>query len=117
MPGDVAFRGSWTTLDNKGIIVDRRAGLFREGTTELSSSLCGLKIVDVSLYVGSGTEHRVALVIRGSGLGDCHSRSDPWDNYLFGKKPQYSEVLKKNDKKSLPTAKYLHLLRLRQERF
>ena len=65
MPGDVAFRGNWATLDDEGMIVDRRAGRIREGTKELSSSLCGLKIDDVSLYVGSGTEHRVALVIRG----------------------------------------------------
>ncbi|MDP7606484.1 MAG: phosphoglycerate mutase, partial [SAR324 cluster bacterium] len=109
MPGDVAFRGNWATLDDEGMIVDRRAGRIREGTKELSSSLCGLKIDDVSLYVGSGTEHRVALVIRGSGLGDCLSGSDPGDNFLSGKKPRHPEVLKKNDKKSLRTAKYLHL--------
>jgi len=112
MPGDVAFRGNWATLDDEGMIVDRRAGRIREGTKELSSSLCGLKIDDVSLYVGSGTEHRVALVIRGSGLGDCLSGSDPGDHFLSGKKPRHPEVLKKNDKKSLRTAKYLHLFEL-----
>ena len=118
MPGDVAFRGNWATLDDEGMIVDRRAGRIREGTKELSSSLCGLKIDDVSLYVGSGTEHRVALVIRGSGLGDCLSGSDPGDHFLSGKKPRHPEVLKKNDKKSLQTAKYLHLFELlRQEKF
>jgi 2,3-bisphosphoglycerate-independent phosphoglycerate mutase len=42
MPGDVAFRGNWATLDDEGMIVDRRAGRIREGTKELSSSLCGL---------------------------------------------------------------------------
>ena len=86
MPGDVAFRGNWATMDDEGMIVDRRAGRIREGTKELSSSLCGLKIDDVSLYVGSGTEHRVALVIRGSGLGDCLSGSDPGDHFLSGNK-------------------------------
>jgi len=112
IPGDIAFRGNWATLNDEGMIVDRRAGRIREGTKELSSSLCGLKIDDVSLYVGSGTEHRVALVIRGSGLGDCLSGSDPGDHFLSGKKPRHPEVLKKNDKKSLRTAKYLHLFEL-----
>ena len=32
--GDVAFRGNWATLDEKGLIVDRRAGRIREGINE-----------------------------------------------------------------------------------
>ena len=112
MPGDVAFRGNWATLDDKGMIVDRRAGRIREGAKELSSSLCGLKIDDVSLYVCSGTEHRVALVLRGSGLGDCLSGSDPGDRFLSGIKPEHPEVLKNDDENSLRTAKYLHLFEL-----
>ncbi len=72
-PGDVAFRGNWATLDEKGIIVDRRAGRIREDTKELSASLCGVKIDDVCVNVGACTEHRVAVVIRGACLKDCIS--------------------------------------------
>ena len=117
MPGDVAFRGNWATLDDEGMIVDRRAGRIREGTKELSSSLCGLKIDDVSLYVGSGTEHRVALVIRGFGLGDCLSGSDPGDNFLSGKKPRHPEELKKMTKKVYELQNIYTCLNLRQEKF
>ena len=83
----------------------------------MSSSLCGLKIDDVSLYVGSGTEHRVALVIRGSGLGDCLSGSDPGDNFLSGKKPRHPEVLKTMTKKVCELQNICICLSLRQERF
>ena len=112
MPGDVAFRGNWATLDEKGLIVDRRAGRIRDGTKELSSSLTGLKIDDVSFYVGFGTEHRLAIVMRGSGLGVCLSGSDPGDHSLSSRTIRHPEVLKKNDKKSLRTAKYLQLFEL-----
>ena len=95
LPGDVAFRGNWATLDDDGMIVDRRAGRIRKGTKELSSSLSGLKIDDVSLFVSSGTEHRLALVLRGPGLGDRLSGSDPGDHILSCKKPRHPEVLKK----------------------
>ena len=68
MPGDVAFRGKWATLDDTGKIGDRLAGRIREGTKELASTLSGIKIEDVSVEVAAGTEHRVAVVIRGSGF-------------------------------------------------
>ena len=111
-PGDVAFRGNWATLDEKGIIVDRRAGRIREDTKELSASLCGVKIDDVCVNVGAGTEHRVAVVIRGAGLKDCISGSDPGDHFSSGIKPRHAVPLNKNDKKSLRTAKLLNLFEL-----
>ena len=66
--GDVAFRGNWATLDEKGSIVDRRAGRIREGINELALSITGKKIDNVSIDVSAGTEHRIAVVMRGSGL-------------------------------------------------
>ena len=41
---DVAFRGNWATLDEKGLIVDRRAGRIREWINELALSITGQKI-------------------------------------------------------------------------
>ena len=111
-PGDIAFRGNWATLDEKGIIVDRRAGRIREDTKELSASLCGVKIDDVCVNVGAGTEHRVAVVIRGAGLKDCISGSDPGEHVSSGIKPRHAVPLNKNDKKSLRTAKLLNLFEL-----
>ena len=104
MPGDVAFRGNWSTLDDQGKIVDRRAGRIREGTKELASSLCNLKVGDVTVDVSAGTEHRVAVVLRGGRLGDCLSGSDPGDKYHSGIKPRTPISLIKNDDKSSRTA-------------
>ena len=111
-PGDVAFRGNWATLDDQGKIVDRRAGRIREGTKELASCLSGLKIEDVTVDVGVGTEHRVAVVIRGVGLKDCLSGSDPGDHFSSGIKPRIPMSLNNSDEKSSRTAKLLNLFEL-----
>mgnify|MGYP000010802499 FL=1 len=117
MPGDVAFRGNWATLDGQGKIVDRRAGRIREGTKELSSSLCGIKVEDVSVDVGAGTEHRVAVVISGTGLGDCLSGSDPGDHFHSGIKPLKPAALGEKDEKSIRTAKLLNLFELEAKKY
>ena len=112
MPGDVAFRGNWATLDNHGKIIDRRAGRIREGTKELASSLNAIKIEDVSVEVGVGTEHRIAVVLRGEGLQDSLIGSDPGDHSHFGIKPFLPVALKEQDEKSVRTAKILNLFEL-----
>ncbi|MDP7171231.1 MAG: alkaline phosphatase family protein [SAR324 cluster bacterium] len=109
LPGDVAFRGNWATLDDTGKIVDRRAGRIREGTKELASSLSGIKIEGASVEVGAGTEHRVAVVIRGTGLEDSLIGSDPGDHFHSGIKPRLPVALKQTDQKSVRTAKILKL--------
>ena len=109
MPGDVAIRGNWATLDNHGKIIDRRAGRIREGTKDLASSLSNIKIEDVSVEVGVGTEHRIAVVLRGEGLQDSLFGSDPGDRYHPGIKPRLPVALNKQDEKSVRTAKILNL--------
>jgi 2,3-bisphosphoglycerate-independent phosphoglycerate mutase len=77
-PGDVAFRANYATVDAAGRIVDRRAGRIREGAGELSRALDGMDLGDgVTTLVRSGTEHRVAVVLRGPGLGAGVTDSDP----------------------------------------
>ncbi len=110
--GDVAFRGNWATLDENGIIVDRRAGRIRDGTAELASSLNGMKIEDVRVNVASGTEHRVALVFSGPGMLACVSGSDPGDHFSSGTKPRQALALQKNDEMCLRTVKILSLFEL-----
>jgi 2,3-bisphosphoglycerate-independent phosphoglycerate mutase len=76
--GDVALRANWATFDEHGRIVSRRAGRIREGTTALAQAIDGLDLGDgVRALVRTGTEHRVALVLRGPGLGAAVSDSDP----------------------------------------
>ncbi|RLB60546.1 MAG: phosphoglycerate mutase [Deltaproteobacteria bacterium] len=76
--GDVALRANWATLDDRGFIVDRRAGRIREGTEPLAAAIDGLDLGDgITALVRSGTEHRVALVLRGRGLAAGVTDSDP----------------------------------------
>ncbi len=65
-------------MDSKGRIVDRRAGRIRDGAAELSDALDEMDLGDgVYSIVRSGIEHRVALVLRGPGLGAGVTDSDP----------------------------------------
>ncbi|MEM0130112.1 MAG: 2,3-bisphosphoglycerate-independent phosphoglycerate mutase [Thermoplasmatales archaeon] len=74
--GDIAFRANFATVDEKGIVVDRRAGRIRDGTRELAASL-NMKIEDVYVMFKEGTEHRGALVLRGEGINIFVTDNDP----------------------------------------
>jgi 2,3-bisphosphoglycerate-independent phosphoglycerate mutase len=74
--GDVAFRANFATVDEKGVVIDRRAGRIREGTPELSKPL-NMKIEDVEILFKEGTEHRAALVLRGQGITTNVTDNDP----------------------------------------
>ncbi|QGP93885.1 2,3-bisphosphoglycerate-independent phosphoglycerate mutase [Neomoorella glycerini] len=76
--GDVAFRCNFATIDEQGLVVDRRAGRIREGTSELASSLNNICLgEDTVAFFAPGTEHRAVLALRGSGLSPAVSDSDP----------------------------------------
>ncbi len=78
---DVAARGNFCCVDGNGILIDRRAGrLPTEHSLELVSGLNEIKVdgVDISLRVVK--EHRFALVMRGNGLSDGLSETDPLKN-------------------------------------
>ena len=62
IPGDIAFRGNWGTIDSKGFILDRRAGRIREGTEKLCSSLNGLKIENVEFFACQTMKDRKSLM-------------------------------------------------------
>jgi len=77
-PGDVALRGNFATIDDRWIVIDRRAGRIREGTRELAEALSErVKIPGVEVLFKEATEHRLVVVIRGEGLSDKISDSDP----------------------------------------
>jgi 2,3-bisphosphoglycerate-independent phosphoglycerate mutase len=78
LPGDVAARGNFCTLDEKGNIRDRRAGrLSTEENARLCQKLSTIALEGVQLFVLPVKEHRFGVVFRGSGLQSELSDSDP----------------------------------------
>ena len=77
-PGDVAARGNLCTLDENGIITDRRAGrVATEKSRQLAASLNGMEIDGVQIIVEPVKDHRLVAVFRGEGLSAALTDSDP----------------------------------------
>ncbi len=77
-PGDVVARGNFCTLDEMGLVTDRRAGrISTENCTELCQLLDGLVVEEVRLFVYPVREYRFVVVFRGQGLAPDISDSDP----------------------------------------
>ncbi|HUT96582.1 MAG TPA: 2,3-bisphosphoglycerate-independent phosphoglycerate mutase [Dehalococcoidales bacterium] len=77
-PEDIAARGNFCTVDDKGLITDRRAGRIpTEKCAELCRLLSGLVIDGVKLSVLPVREHRFVIVFQGKGLAPDVSDSDP----------------------------------------
>ncbi|MFO7712582.1 MAG: 2,3-bisphosphoglycerate-independent phosphoglycerate mutase [Dehalococcoidia bacterium] len=77
-PGDVAARGNFCTVDDNGIITDRRAGrLSTETNAELCRLLSGIALQATGLSVVPVKEHRFVLILRGEGLSPDLTDSDP----------------------------------------
>lgn len=77
-PEDVAARGNFCTVDEKGLITDRRAGrISNEKCAELSELLNEQVIDKVKVLVSPVREHRFVAVFRGNGLVPDVSDSDP----------------------------------------
>ncbi|MEP7214998.1 MAG: 2,3-bisphosphoglycerate-independent phosphoglycerate mutase [Anaerolineaceae bacterium] len=77
-PTDVAARGNFCTLDGNGNISDRRAGrVATETSSKLVERLRQVTIPGVEVFVEPVREHRFVLVLRGEGLGDAVTTTDP----------------------------------------
>ncbi len=76
--GDLAARGNFCTVDAAGDLVDRRAGRI---ATELSRPLCSrldrIEIDGVDLDVYPVQDYRFVLRLRGDGLSEALSETDP----------------------------------------
>ncbi len=82
-PDDVAARGNFCSVDSAGVLTDRRAGRLATGVSrELAELLCTIKLDDVEFFVEPVKEHRFAFVMRGPGLGDALTETDPRKNGL-----------------------------------
>ena len=77
-PDDIAARGNFCTIDDRGIIIDRRAGrLSTDKNTELCRLLNDIAINGAEISVVAVKEHRFVLILRGEGLSPELADSDP----------------------------------------
>ncbi len=82
---DVAARGNFCTIDERGIVTDRRAGRIRTETNrQLCDKLRQIDIPDVKIFVETVKEHRFLLVLRAEGLSGELRDTDPQET---GRKP------------------------------
>jgi len=108
---DLAARGNFCTLDENGVVIDRRGGAGkRRLSTEENQELIELlssqikRIEDVELIFRSGLEHRFAVIFRGRGLAEGLPDTDP---HIIGEKIRF---LRTDDTKLQKTARVINLL-------
>ncbi len=88
---DLTARGNFATVDEKGIIVDRRAGRIE---TEKNRELCKFlheeirEVEGVTVSVYPGKEHRFVIVFRGKGLRGELTDADPQKDGLKRKETE-----------------------------
>lgn len=87
-PNDLAARGNFATVDENGVITDRRAGRIpTEECERLTAKLqeaTGDLFDDYEIFVEPVKEHRFVFALRGQGLGGDLTETDPLET---GKKP------------------------------
>jgi 2,3-bisphosphoglycerate-independent phosphoglycerate mutase len=78
--GDIAARANFCSLNEKGIVTDRRAGRIE---TKLTEELCALlsrkikKAEDAQVIIKPGKGHRFVVIFRGKGLEGPLTDADP----------------------------------------
>lgn len=89
--GDVAARGNFCTLDDQGVVTDRRAGrISTEKNEELCDLLREIEVDGAEIHIETVKEHRMLFVLRGEGLSDEINDTDPQET---GKKPEEPKAL------------------------
>jgi len=84
-PQDVAARGNFCTVDENGVVVDRRAGrISSETNAKLCEKLCSQVSCGSDIFVQTVKEHRFLLAIRGKDLSGELFDTDP---QAVGNKP------------------------------
>ncbi len=76
--GDVAARGNFCTVDDEGLVTDRRAGRIpTEKAAELCQQLARIQLAGIKALISPVEGHRFLLVLRGNNLDPELSDSDP----------------------------------------
>jgi 2,3-bisphosphoglycerate-independent phosphoglycerate mutase len=97
---DLTARGNFATIDEKGVIVDRRAGRIE---TEKNREICKFlqkeieEVEGVTVSIHPGMEHRFVIVFRGKGLTGDLTDADPQKD---GLKTKGTEALSREAKRT-----------------
>ena len=92
--GDVAARGNFCTVDSNGLLTDRRAGRIpSEESFPLVEILDTIEVPGVQLSVLPVKDYRFVLLMKGAGLSDGVSETDP---QRIGVEPLEVEALDAN---------------------
>jgi len=77
-PSDVAARGNFCTVDEKGLVTDRRAGrISTEKNQELCALLREIELEGAELLIETVKEYRLLVVLRGDDLSPEVNDTDP----------------------------------------
>lgn len=96
--GDVAARGNFCTVDENGLVTDRRAGRIpTEKNRELMPLLRDIELPGVEVFVEPVKEYRFLLVLRGEGLSHEITETDPQE---VGEKPIEAQALEPQAEKT-----------------
>jgi 2,3-bisphosphoglycerate-independent phosphoglycerate mutase len=77
-PQDMAARGNFCTVDENGLITDRRAGrISTEKSIELIELLRTISLPGVKVFVQPVKDYRLVLVLRGQALSGPLTETDP----------------------------------------
>lgn len=75
---DVAARGNFCTVDQDGVITDRRAGrISTEECARMVGLIQGITLPGVDLIVKPVRDYRFVLILRGPGLSQSLNETDP----------------------------------------
>ena len=100
--GDVAFRCNFSTVDDKMIVTDRRAGRIESGTDQLATAVNGMDLDGIEAIFKESVAHRGALILRAPGLSAEITDTDP---HHEGAKVLTCEPCEPNDAAAAKTAK------------
>jgi len=100
---DIAARGNFCTVDGDGRVTDRRAGrISTPRNSELCEKLRRISLAGVDVFVETVKEHRFLLVLRGDGLGEGITDTDPQST---GRRPLDPEPAGEADRKTATTVR------------
>jgi 2,3-bisphosphoglycerate-independent phosphoglycerate mutase len=91
-PRDVAARGNFCTVDESGVVTDRRAGRISTDTNRrLRDELRKIALPGVEVHVETVKEHRFLLVLRGDDLSGAIEDTDPQEPGHRPRRPEPRE--------------------------